>query len=119
MTLQQDNNKAFCIGVCGGSSAGKSIISNLISQSLKEFKLVVASLKQTDFYKNPPKNNKNDVLKEYNFDQPDAVDWKHMKESLETLIQRKDIHIPQYDINQQERKSETQLMKKADVIVVE
>ncbi|EAR84296.2 uridine kinase (macronuclear) [Tetrahymena thermophila SB210] len=122
MTLQ-DNSKAFVIGICGGVSAGKSIITNLIYNSLKTHNLSVANLIQSSFYKQIPQNdqnqNKDEQKKNYNYDEPDAIDWVHFKEALTTLIDKKPFNAPVYDMKLEQYSKETQNYRTADVIIVE
>jgi len=111
----------FLIGVSGGTASGKTSVCDLIIkelQSSKEHHRRVALVSQDCFYKSLDHNTLSNVH-EYNFDHPDAFDWKLMEETLKDLTAGKSVKIPNYDFVTHSRGENYTLVEEVDVVVVE
>lgn len=60
-----------------------------------------------------------EMNKEYDFDNPDAIDWDLLIKGIKMLKERKPFNKPLYDINQLSRISETEKVIPQDVIIVD
>lgn len=80
------------IGVCGASSSGKTTISKKISELIGEEKCLIIS--QDNFYKGLKFNETADT---YNFDNPNAIDFDLMRETLKKCKNQDKIQMPIYD----------------------
>jgi len=111
----------FIIGVSGGTASGKTSVCDLIIKELetssKDHHRRVALISQDCFYKSLDDTQVN--VHEYNFDHPDAFDWKLMEETLEDLTTGKAVKVPIYDFVTHSRKTESTTVMSVDVVVVE
>ncbi len=108
--------KTFIIGVAGGSGSGKSTVTEQIIKSLG--KNDVSVMLQDNYYldrSHLTMEERNSI----NFDHPDALDWKLMKQQLDDLYNGLPIQIPEYDFTTHTRKQATNLILPAKVIIVE
>lgn len=119
----------YIIGVAGASGCGKTYFSNYIQKQLeKDYSVEIISC--DDYYKNysekknsegkwitPSENNEPN----YNWDTPDALDLKLLKEDLVKFKSGEDISIPDYDFKECHRKSKpkTTIKSSTQVIIVE
>ena len=72
--LQLESQMSFIVLIEGGSSSGKSIISETLCQMLrKEFSVLI--INQDNYYKDISSLSKKKIS-HYNFDSPDAIDTK-------------------------------------------
>ena len=79
--LSKTNNpKKIVIGITGASASGKTIFASKLQKILGEKCLLVS---QDNFYKNPPKNLN---VREYNFDEPDAIDYISFEKYLKDIL---------------------------------
>lgn len=124
-TLREENDfspisdiKPFVMGICGGTSAGKSQIVKMIAKSLHKRKNTdkVTFLSEENFFKSKELHCQE---KEIDFDHPDNVDWKVFSLALDSLLKRQKFEIPLFDMNSEERKKEKKLLEPTDLIIVE
>jgi len=111
----------FIIGVSGGTASGKTSVCDLIIKELessKEHHRRVALISQDCFYKSLDHATLTNVH-EYNFDHPDAFDWKLMETTLRDLSLGKPVKIPIYDFVTHSRRTEYTSIVSVDVVVVE
>jgi len=115
------NKKKVIIGVCGGTSSGKTTLAKKIHTKIEEFGMNALILSQDSFYRNlteeqlalAAKNN-------YNFDHPHAIDFDLMKEVLINLIKSDaPANVPMYDFVTHQRLNECTQVGPAQVIIVE
>lgn len=105
------------IGIAGGSGSGKTTVVKAIKEKLNGEKVVV--IPQDSYYKDI--SDKTDAEKRsYNFDHPDAIDWKLLCQQLQELKSGKAIEQPIYSyISCSRSKTETIRVEPADVIIIE
>ena len=102
--MEANNIRPFLIGICGGSSAGKTLLLQEIAASINsDYKVCKISL--VNYYKNLSEEDykKKEI---YNFDKPEAVDFDLLYSNLESLLNKKTTELPKYDINSCLRKEE-------------
>ena len=111
--------KPFVMGICGGTSAGKSQIVKMIVRSLNKRKNIekVTFLSEENFFKSKSQHNQEES--EIDFDHPNNIDWEMFKKALNALLDRKKFEIPLFDMKSENRKKETKLLEPADLIIVE
>lgn len=117
-TLQERELKPFVIGICGGTSAGKTQMVKMMIKQLNTKKMLekVSYLSEENFYKNTGnKNNKSN----YDYDHPNNVDWGIFHEALDSLIERKAYPVPLFNMDEEERKEERKILMPTDLIIVE
>jgi len=92
----------FIIGVCGGSASGKTTVCQMIDKRLGTQRVVIISL---DSYYKALVTEQIALAhaSEYNFDHPDAFDWKLLAEQLDGLRKGKSVNIPVYDFSTHSR----------------
>ena len=115
--METNNIRPFLIGICGGSSTGKSLLSEEISSLINsEYKVCKISL--VNYYKNL---SKEDYMRKekYNFDKPEAIDFALLYSNLESLLNKKPIILPKYNINTYLREEPREEVKNCDVIILE
>lgn len=111
--------KPFVIGIAGGTASGKTTVANTIIQELGVPWVVLMSM--DSFY-----NVLNDEQKKqaaesnYNFDHPNAIDYKLCVEVLKKLKSGKGVDLPIYDFATHSRiEGQMQKMYGANVIIFE
>lgn len=106
----------FLISICGGSGSGKTTF----TEKVKTFSELPVSVLNMDSYYLPklPKNLKTNSGS-YNFDHPDAFDWKLLKKHLYMLKTGKNISVPCYDFKKNSRLKKTIVLKPTKVILFE
>lgn len=111
--------KPFVMGICGGTSAGKSQILKMIIKSLNSKKNTnkVTFLSEENFFKSQEEHTGQG--KDIDYDHPDNVDWETFNLGLDTLLLRKKFEIPLYDMKNEDRKKETKLVEPTDLIIIE
>ena len=105
------------IGIAGGSGSGKTTVVKAITDKLHGEKVVV--IPQDSYYKDISDKSDNEK-RTYNFDHPDAIDWKLLCHQLNELKAGKTIEQPIYSyISCSRSKTETIKVEPADVIIIE
>jgi len=94
---EKDSVKPFFVGIGGGTASGKTSVCAELGERLGG---KVAVISQDSFYKSLA--NSTDAAN-YNFDHPDAFDWKEMKLALQKLKDGKSALIPEYDYVKHQR----------------
>lgn len=100
------------IGVCGGSSSGKTLACRYIGQQIDE----VTIISQDHFYH--PLSPCADPH-EHNFDDPSAIDFDSLVACLGALKRGEDVEIPQYDFKTHQRLPDTVRVVPTNVVIVE
>ncbi|GCB64581.1 hypothetical protein scyTo_0011771 [Scyliorhinus torazame] len=97
--------EAFVIGLCGGSSSGKTTVANKIIEALDVPWVVLLSM--DSFYKVLNKEEQELAAKnEYNFDHPDAFDFDIIIHTLRKLKKGKSVKVPVYDFTTHSRRKD-------------
>jgi uridine kinase len=126
-------DRPFVIGICGGSSSGKTTVANMIKTKLKNEPCI---LNLIDFYlpiRGSP-DRKHEVLpdeeariekeiteidKHYDFDVPSAIDWPLLIQGLTLLKDGKPFEKPVYEEHLKQRRETTETVSPTDLIILE
>ncbi|KAH3766303.1 phosphoribulokinase/uridine kinase family protein [Pelomyxa schiedti] len=112
-------DRAFIIGVAGGTASGKTSLCAQILSMLEVYQTRVAIVAQDSFYKTLTEEQHNHVAA-HNFDEPAAFDWELMREVLTKLRHKKKTEIPIYDyVTHSRRTDKTVPLFAQDVILFE
>ena len=106
----------FLIGVAGGTASGKTTVCDHIIQRLSNQRVSLLAL--DCFYRGLTQEEMDNVA-EYNFDHPDAFDYRALIEVLLNLKRGLPAHVPTYDFKTHQRGTETKLVNPGDVIILE
>ncbi|XP_032877290.1 uridine-cytidine kinase-like 1 isoform X1 [Amblyraja radiata] len=110
--------EAFVIGLCGGSSSGKTTVANKIIEALDVPWVVLLSM--DSFYKVLNKEEQELAAKnEYNFDHPDAFDFDLIIHTLRKLKKGKSVKVPVYDFTTHSRRKDWKTVYGANVVIIE
>uniref|UniRef100_UPI00398EAD41 uridine-cytidine kinase-like 1 n=1 Tax=Pristiophorus japonicus TaxID=55135 RepID=UPI00398EAD41 len=110
--------EAFVIGLCGGSSSGKTTVANKIIEALDVPWVVLLSM--DSFYKVLNKEEQELAAKnEYNFDHPDAFDFDLIIHTLRKLKKGKSVKVPVYDFTTHNRRKDWKIVYGANVVIFE
>eukprot|EP00190_Bangiopsis_sp_CCMP1999_P002417 CAMPEP_0198732430 /NCGR_PEP_ID=MMETSP1475-20131203/35864_1 /TAXON_ID= ORGANISM="Unidentified sp., Strain CCMP1999" /NCGR_SAMPLE_ID=MMETSP1475 /ASSEMBLY_ACC=CAM_ASM_001111 /LENGTH=229 /DNA_ID=CAMNT_0044495543 /DNA_START=176 /DNA_END=863 /DNA_ORIENTATION=+ len=109
------DERAYVIGVAGASASGKTSICNKLMRALNHRQCMLLSM--DNFYKGVPDDCED--ASEYNFDHPNAIDFRLMLKTLHKLVQKKRVRVPDYDFETHKRQRSSHLVGPADVIIVE
>ncbi|KAJ3083971.1 Uridine-cytidine kinase-like 1 [Quaeritorhiza haematococci] len=114
----------FLIGVAGGAASGKAAVVKMIMDHLlkdRDPKIVnVVHVKMNDFYRELSAEEHELVDRgDYNFDHPDAFDWKKLEQIMQQLLDGKSVDIPTYDFKNRKRLAETTRIASPDVVIFE
>ena len=113
----QNTKKPTIIGIAGGTSSGKTTIANrLYDEAIKTG--TVALIKIDDYYHNKDKVQRTETGKA-NYDHPDSYDTDYLIKQLNELKNGNAIDKPLYDFVVQARKTETEHIEPAQIIIVE
>ena len=108
--------RPLIIGIAGGSGSGKSTVARRVAESLHDASL--AFIDMDAYYVNfghLPMGER----KRINWDHPDALDLPLLAAHLAALAEGKAVEKPVYDFVSHSRRSETQRVEPADVIVID
>eukprot|EP01126_Amoeba_proteus_P061448 TRINITY_DN824_c0_g2_i12.p1 TRINITY_DN824_c0_g2~~TRINITY_DN824_c0_g2_i12.p1 ORF type:complete len:271 (-),score=33.73 TRINITY_DN824_c0_g2_i12:221-1033(-) len=120
-TNTQRSTKPFIIGITGGSASGKTSCCTTVVENLRNERVAVISL--DSYYKTLNSEEIRQVKEQsYNFDHPDAFDWKLLEAHLTNLSRGRSVRVPEYDFTSHSRTenlSQTIHGSITDVIVLE
>lgn len=94
------------IGVAGGTACGKKTVCQKIIRSLGIDKQRVVIVSQDSFYRSLT-GKELESVQDYNFDHPEAFDWKLIASTLRDLKAGNDVRIPVYDFVTNSRKDDS------------
>lgn len=81
--------QTIIVGICGGSSSGKSFITKWLKDKFSEINLSVTILKEKNFLipTNGEYSNKSEeeLLLSHDFDNYEAIDWPLFEETVKKL----------------------------------
>ena len=107
------------ICVCGGSGSGKTTVTEEITKIFpNNFKLLHLCL-DSFYIKNLSEIKQNKLHTNINFDHPNSFDWELIRETINNLLNRKEVKIPIYDYVNSKRSEQFNTVKNIDVIIFE
>lgn len=104
------------IGICGGTSSGKTTFTNKLLERVNPD--YVVHMEHDVYYRNKQDIPKN-LLEIRNFDHPESLDNELFVKHLQALQENKSIEQPIYDFTCDNRKKETKLIAPKPIILVE
>jgi len=110
----ENKEKAYIIGISGGSGSGKTTIVKKISSIFEDFVFIP----QDSYYKSAEFVN-NENITDFNFDHPDAFDNELLLDHLNKLINFEPINLPQYDFVHNKRLDQTIFTNPKKLIIFE
>ncbi|RLE22468.1 MAG: uridine kinase [Actinobacteria bacterium] len=110
------SQRPFLIGVAGGSSSGKTTISERLAEIMGTEHLARIEL---DSYYADLGDLPMEQRRQVDYDHPDAFDWPLLNDHMAALSNGASVHVPVYDYVQHNRSDETRLVEPARVIVVD
>ena len=117
MVLLNNDLPHIFIGIAGGTASGKTSIAKKIVDSFKDTNSVVI-LKEDYYYKDQSHLTFQERIKT-NYDHPLAFDHDLLIKHIDELKKGKDINKPTYDFVTHNRSNVTEVVKAADVIILE
>ncbi len=103
------------VGIAGGTGSGKTTLAEKLLETFSDRAILIT---QDDYYKDLTHLEKEDRAKQ-NFDHPDSIDFELLKQHLIALKQNHSIEKPLYNFCEHARENKTQLVKPADIIILE
>jgi uridine kinase len=116
ITSTDVSRRPFLIGVAGGSSSGKTTISERLVEIMGAEHLARVEL---DSYYAELGDLPLEERRLVNYDHPDAFDWPLLNDHIAALANGGSVQIPVYDYVEHNRSDETRLVEPARVIVVD
>ena len=106
---------SFVIGLAGGTGAGKTTISRLVTRNVEHG---VTRIPLDNYYA-----DRSELAFEerrgLNYDHPSAFEWDLLRTHLDALLAGRPIEMPQYDFERHNRKPERVTVEPTEVIVIE
>ncbi|MGA9279073.1 uridine kinase [Ilumatobacter sp.] len=109
-------SRPFLIGVAGGSSSGKTTISERLAEMTGEQHL---SLIELDSYYLGRSGESLEQRSQANYDHPDAFDWPLLNDHLAALANGASVDVPIYDYVDHNRSGETREVRPNRIVVVD
>ena len=113
MEISNENIKPFLIGICGGPSAGKSLLVREMSKHITDFK--VCTISQECYYKDLTEDQTKNIS-EYNFYCPEAFDLDLLYHHLLQLRNGESIEMPVYDFEKYKKTKEIKIIESCPII---
>ena len=108
--------RPFLIGVAGGSSSGKTTVSERLAELAGEQHLALIKL---DSYYVDLGDRSREERESFNFDHPDAFDWALLNDHLAALAAGAAVPVPIYDYELYNRSGQVRMVRPARIVVVE
>jgi uridine kinase len=107
------------VGITGGSGAGKTTLVNVISEKLKAWASIEATIVNHDSYYKEYSHLSKTEKDKLNFDHPNSLDNHLFVEHLALLKQGQSVLAPVYDFATHSRLTDTIIIKPSSVILVD
>ena len=108
--------RPFIIGVAGGSSSGKTTISErLVELTGPEH----VSLIELDSYYLDRSDQPAEARRAINYDHPDAFDWPLLNDHLAALVNGASVPVPVYDYAHDNRSGDVRVVEPSRIVVVD
>ena len=108
--------RPFMIGVAGGTSSGKTTVSERLAELAGDDALALVKL---DSYYVSLSHLPLEERAKFNYDHPDAFDWALLNEHLDALETGEPVPVPIYDFTNYDRTDKVRMMHSARIVVVE
>jgi uridine kinase len=108
--------RPFMIGVAGGSSSGKTTISERLVELTGADHV---SLIELDSYYLDRSDQHRDARRSTNYDHPDAFDWPLLNDHLAALANGASVPVPIYDYSVDNRSGDVRMVEPARIVVVD
>jgi uridine kinase len=108
--------RPYLIGVAGGTSSGKTTISERLAELTGEDHL---SLIKLDSYYVAQRDEPLEQRTKVNYDHPDAFDWPLLNDHLAALAAGASVPVPVYDYALHDRSDEVRIVRPNRIVVVE
>lgn len=108
------------IGIAGASGAGKSLLARELHRRLREKRTAadVSILNEDSYYR--CRNDLSFAQREkINYDHPNAIEHELLIEHLTRLRSGKPVEVPQYDYAEHNRRTETDRLEPATILILE
>jgi uridine kinase len=115
-TVGELRARPFLIGVAGGSSSGKTTVSERLAELAGEQYLALIKL---DSYYVDLSDRPRAERETFNFDHPDAFDWALLNDHLAALAAGAAVPVPIYDYELYNRSGQVRMVRPARIVVVE
>ena len=109
--------KTKIIGIAGGTASGKTTVARRLKSLTESYGSVIA-MRLDDYYKDL-KHLTLEERRRVNFDHPDAYDFDLFISDLKKLMNGETIKKPVYDFVNSIRSDKTEIVKPANIIIVE
>lgn len=108
--------RPFIIGIAGGSSSGKTTVTERLATLTGDEHL---SLIELDSYYLDLADAPIEERRMVNYDHPDAFDWALLNDHLAALANGASVPVPVYDYTQHNRSDQVRMVEPARIIVVD
>jgi len=106
------------IGVTGGTASGKTTVCRKIIEKLGIPWVVMISMDR--FYRElTPEEHVKANNREFNWDHPDAFDWKLFQRTIKDIRTGQSVEVPRYDFATNSRMKKTDTVYGADIVIIE
>lgn len=109
--------KTKIIGIAGGTASGKTTVARRLKSLTESYGSVIA-MRLDDYYKDL-KHLTLEERRRVNFDHPDAYDFDLFISDLKKIMNGETIKKPVYDFVNSIRSDKTEIVKPANIIIVE
>ena len=109
-------SKPFVIGIAGGTSSGKTTVSQSIIKELGEDNITYISFDNYYYDLSHLEKRERDIV---NFDHPNSLDHKLLIDHMKLLIQNKSIHMPHYNFCTHTREQDSTEIKSNPILLIE
>ena len=107
--------RPFIIGIAGGSSSGKTTVTERLAAMTGPEHLSLIELDSYYLHHDEPIEERAKV----NYDHPDAFDWALLNDHLAALANGASVPVPIYDYAQHNRSDEVRMVPPARIVVVD
>ena len=108
--------RPFMIGVAGGTSSGKTTVSERLAELAGEDHLALIKLDSYYLRRSELPSAEAELA---NFDHPDVFDWRLLNDHLAALAAGAAVPVPVYDYTVYDRTDEVRIVRPAQIVVVE
>jgi len=108
--------RPFCVGIAGGSGAGKSALAGALARALGPERVLL--LAHDAYYRDRPELD-SAARAAQNFDHPEALETELLVAQLDLLRAGRAVGVPSYDFAEHRRRAETRRAEPRELVVVD